>query len=176
MFNEPKRLAILFGGLTLLVVILILGTNALLERVPHTQPSEGSPLPPIRRDTDIRIQAPGDKGPGRTKGPIYEIKNSGVDDRPVTYTESGFTPAEFTIRSSDPIGCVITVTNKSVSSLRVRVGPHDPAGDPGADYGSIAPGQTGILDVRYPGLQEIILHSHDQPEQTFLVRYGEGCR
>ncbi len=176
MESKNKKLIFLFAGAALFAAALILGVNALLARLPHAPPSEGSPLAPIRRDTDIRIRAPGDKGPGRTTGPIYEIKNGGVDDRPVTYTAAGFTPAELTIRSSDPIGCVITVTNTSAAPLRVRVGPHDPAGDPGADYGSIAPGQTGILDARYPGLQEIVLHSHDQPEHTFLVRYGEGCR
>lgn len=175
MFNEPKKLAILFGGLTLLVVILILGTNALLERVPQTQPLEGSALPPIRTDTNIRIQAPGGTEGGR-EGPIYEIQSGALDDRPVMYTAVGFSPQELTIRAGDAIGCVITVTNRNAAPLRVRVGPHDPAGDPGADYGSITPGQTGILDVRYPGLQEIIMHSHDHPEHTFLVHYGEGCR
>lgn len=176
MKSKNKKLVLLFASIALFAAALILGTNALLERVPHTEPRAGSPLPPIRRDTDIRIQAPGDQGPGSTTGPIYEIKNGAPDDRPVLYTAAGFSPAELTIRSSDPIGCVITVTNTSAAPLRVRVGPHDPAGDPGADYGSIAPGQTGILDVRYPGLQEIILHSHDRPAHTFLVRYGEGCR
>ena len=175
MESKNKKLILLFAGIALFAAALILGTNALLERVPHTEPREGSPLPPIRRDTDIRIRAPGDEGPGRTNGPSYEIKDGASDDRPVTYTAAGFSPQELTIRLDDAIGCVITVTNKSIAPLRVRVGPHDPAGDPGADYGSIAPGQTGILDVRYPGLQEIILHSHDRPEHTFLVRYGEGC-
>lgn len=175
MFESKKKLILLFGGIVLFAAVLILGTNMLLKLVPQEQKPEGSALPPIQTDTNIKIQAPGGTGTGR-EGPVYEIKSGAPDDRPIQYTTAGFSPQELTIRSSDVIGCVITVTNKSDAPLRVRVGPHDSVRDPGADYGIIASGETGILDVRYPGLTEIIMHNHDRPEHTFLVRYGEGCR
>lgn len=173
---KQKKLMLLFGGLALFAAALIFGTNILLKLVPQKQKPEESVLPPIQTGVDVRIQAPGGTGAGN-EGPIYEIRDGAPqDDRPVTYTAAGFSPAEVTIRASDAAGCVITVTNKSDAPLRVRVGPHDPAGDPGADYGVLAPNEIGILDVRYPGLTQITLHDHDRPAYTFLVRYGEGCR
>jgi len=51
-----------------------------------------------------------------------------------------------------------------------------PAGDPGADYGAIAPGGSGLLDTRYPGFAEMTLHSHMTPAHEFTVVYGEGCK
>ena len=44
-----------------------------------------------------------------------------------------------------------------------------------ADYGVISPGETAILDVRYPGLSRITLHNHFSPQHDFMVGYGPGC-
>ncbi len=144
---KNRKIILLFSGLAFFAVVLILGANMLLKLVGEAPKPEGSALPPIQADTSIKIQAPGGTDAGR-EGPVYEIKSGAPDDRPVLYTTTGFSPRELTIRASDIIGCVITIANKSGAPLRVRVGPHDPAGDPGADYGVIASGETGILGGR----------------------------
>lgn len=172
MAPKTKGLLILFAGLALFVLLLIFGTNALLKLVPSGAPPPSVPLAPVedeQNDIDIRLRE-------GEEGTVYRIQPGGEDRRPITYTASGFQPNAVTIRSTDDIGCLITIVNRSAAPLRVGVGPHAATGDPGADYGLLQPGETGVMDVRYPGLGEIVLHNHMNSAHEFPVSYGEGCR
>lgn len=172
MLPPGKTLAAFFGSLLALAAILVFATNWLLTRIspaPPTAPATILPSP----DVDLRLESPA--GNGDTS---FTIQRGSIDPRPITYTEEkGFNPPRFEIRNDGPIGCLITVLNKSDARLRVGVDPHDPSGDPGADYGEIPPGGSALLDVRYPGLESVGLHNHLKPETSGLwVSYGEGCR
>lgn len=166
---DKKTIVIFFGGLALAVLVLVLGANFLLKLVSVEEKPASAPalLPKI----DINLKSPEEK-----QEPSFQIQKGAVDKRPIIYTSEGFRPKNVIIQASDDIGCLITVVNQSPAVLRVGVNPHSPAGDPGADYGLIQPGETGILDVRYPGLNEIMLHNHLNPTHEFSVQYGEGCK
>ncbi len=165
---QGKTLLWFFGGLLAFAVILIAGTNVILKSVPTEQPATNTSLPPLDRTHEN--QPP--KG-----GTQYNITDANVTDpRAIIYTNAGFALSTTTIKASDPVGCVITVENHSNRTIRVGVNPHRDAGDPGADYGELAPGAVGIYDVRYPGFSEISLHNHFQAAHGFTVIYGEGCR
>ncbi|MEK7464781.1 MAG: hypothetical protein AAB591_00010 [Patescibacteria group bacterium] len=168
--SKKQKFVLFFVGLAGFAALLVLGTNAALKLVPPEEHSrEPKTLPPI--DATVRIEAPDNSSSVRTN-----IIESPVDSRPINYTATGFTPAELTVRASDPIGCIITVTNQTAQQIRVAVSPHAASGDPGVNYGELAPGETGIYDVLYPGLTEISLHNHLRPEQEMKIIYGEGCR
>ncbi len=165
-----QKLAFLLGGLGLFAAILILGTNAILQRIPAEPPPPSPNLPPI--DAGIRFEGPNPNASPRTNIIDAEV----TDPRQITYSESGFSRATLTIRANDPIGCLITVLNSSTNTIRVGVSPHAATGDPGADYGELAPNESGIYDVRYPGLTDVTLHNHVNPGHEMKVIYGEGCR
>lgn len=168
--TKMQRHVLFFVGLALFAALLVLGTNAALKLVPPEERArEPKTLPPI--DATVRIETPDNSSSVRTN-----IIESPVDSRPINYTATGFTPAELTVRSSDPIGCIITVTNLTAQPIRVAVGPHAASGDPGVNYGQLMPGETGIYDILYPGLTEISLHNHLRPELEMKITYGEGCR
>ncbi len=167
---QNKKLIIFFAGLIGVAIVLVLGVNFLLKLVPVEEESSGRILAPP--EAKVRLE-----GPDGKEAPVYRIiEPDAADTRPITYTAAGFSPSLVTIRASDPIGCLITVINRSSAPIRVGVNPHNPAGDPGANYGETPPGQTGILDVRYPGLTEISLHGHPNVAHEFRVIYGQGCR
>lgn len=167
MNSDTKKLALFFGGLAVFAAVLIAGANFLLKRVPT--PPAPQPLPALKsEDSDAALEGDG--------GAVFHIQEGTVDRRPVRYTHDGFSPARIIIQETDDLGCPITVLNQSDAPLRVGVNPHDPAGDPGANYGDIAPGKAGVLDVRYSGLQEITLHNHSNPAHEFTVVYGVGCQ
>lgn len=171
MFTDSpnRKLIFFFSGLMLFAALLVIGTNFLLELVPAEEKPVRRTLPPIEAEKN-------DMMPDGREGPLFRIQRGAVDLRPIIYTSGGFEPVHRTIQSSDDIGCLITVVNKSAAVLRIGVNPHDERGDPGANYGEIQPGETGILDVRYPGLVTITLHSHSQPEHEFSIAYGQGCQ
>lgn len=163
-----KKAAWFFGGLIVFVVILIAGTNITLKSVPTEEPAAKTSLPPLDRTRE---------DDSYKKGTEYNITGSKIiDSRAIIYTDSGFAPPVTVIKANDAIGCLVTVENHSSRRVRVGVNPHRDAGDPGANYGELAPGETGIYDVRYPGFSEISLHNHFNPAQEFAVVYGEGCR
>lgn len=165
-----RKLAFLLGGLGFFAALLVFGTNAVLERIPTGPPLPPPRLPPL--DAGIRFE-----GPNPNAGPRTNIVDAEVTDpRQVTYGTGGFSPVEVTIQASDPVGCLITVINRSASTIRVGVNPHAASGDPGADYGELLPNERGIYDIRYPGLTEVILHNHARPAHEFKVIYGQGCR
>lgn len=158
---KTKRAIFFLGGIAAFALVLVVGVNVLLRRVEPAYipppPAENEPPPEENDEAEFRIQ------------------KEFLDSRPVTYTLDGFSPQTLTIQEGDSAGCMISVLNRSDSAIKVGVSPHDPAGDPGADYGEISPGNTGILDVRYSGLAEISLHNHFRPEHGFTVTYGPGC-
>ena len=164
-----KKLFLLLGGAAAFAILLVLGTNALLKLIPASEPDTGGMLPEIQS---------GPKPEGIKPEPGTQTAEPGViDRRPIIYTAEGFQPARVTVSITDQdIGCLITVTNRTASPLKVGVNPHAASGDPGADYGFIPPGHTSILDVRYAGLNEITLHHHQNPTHEFTVVYGPGCR
>lgn len=172
---SARRLAIFFGGLAVLTAAVVFGVNLALKRFgPPLAPTPAAttlPLPSV----DIGVEPPASKDSGAER-PTFHIQPGAVDRRAVGYTAEGFQPQHITIRATDDIGCLITVVNQSGAGLRVGVNPHDQAGDPGADYGVIPPGETGILDVRYPGFEAIALHAHHNPAHSFSADYGQGCR
>lgn len=159
-----KKLIIFFSGLALFAAALVLGANFFLRRIPAPPPPQ--PLPALQGETAM----PDENGEG-----VFRIQKGTVDRRPIRYTAEGFSPARIVIQETDDLGCLITVVNQSAAPLRVGVGPHDPAGDPGANYGEITPGAAGILDVRYSGLLEVTLHNHAHPAHEFVAAYGPGC-
>lgn len=163
-----KKMIWFFGGLAAFAAVLIAGTNMILKSVPAEEPAAKTSLPPLDRTR---------KDDSDKKGTEYSITGSKiVDSRAIIYTDSGFAPPVTVIKADDAIGCLVTVENRSSRRVRVGVNPHRDAGDPGANYGELAPGTTGIYDVRYPGFSEISLHDHFNPAQEFAVVYGEGCR
>lgn len=163
-----KKMIWLFGGLAAFAAVLIAGTNIILKSVPAEEPAAKTSLPPLDRTRE---------GDSYKKGTEYSITGSEIiDSRAVIYTDAGFAPPVTVIKTSDEIGCLITVENRSSRKIRVGVNPHRDAGDPGANYGELAPGTTGIYDVRYPGFSKISLHNHFSPAQGFAVVFGEGCR
>ena len=163
-----RKLLVFFGGLAVFALALILGATAILRRLAQEAPGGGAPLP--------GLSAPAPQPPRGDGSATYEIQRGTVDRRPIIYRDTGFTPAEITIRANDDIGCLITIVNKSESPLRVGVNPHNPSGDPGANYGLIAPGETAVLDPRYPGLEAVSLHNHFNPAPGFRVVYAESCK
>ncbi len=174
---KDKKLMLFFGGLAVFVVLLIIGIDFALKLVPVPVPPPAGPdgavgadgLPPLGNGESEIV-------PTKESGGVFRIQEGTVDHRPIRYTEEGFSPRAITIRASDDLGCLITVVNQSNASLRVGVGPHDPAGDPGANYGEIQPGRAGVLDVRYSDRAGVSLHSHSRPEHEFSVVYGDGCK
>lgn len=161
-----KKIMFFFGGLALFAAALVLGADFFLRRVPAPPPPQ--PLPALQEEEEAM--------PDEDNGAVFQIQKGTVDRRPVRYTADGFSPARIVIQETDDLGCLITVVNQSAAPLRVGVGPHDPAGDPGANYGEITPGKAGILDVRYAGLLAVTLHNHAHPAHEFSVAYGEGCQ
>ena len=161
--TDFKNIAIFFSGLLVLVIVLVAGTNFLLRRVPTTTPVKPT-LP--ANDTG----APFENSPAR----INPAEQS--DPRPIIYTPNGFAPQTPTVQVTDAMGCLITLINRSETPLRVGVNPHSAKSDPGANYGTILPGESGILDVRYIGFNAITLHNHSKAEQEFSVKFGEGCK
>jgi hypothetical protein len=167
---NQRRILFLLGGLAIFTVLLVIGVDVALRYVP---PPTQNVLPPQNiEDKKIHIENP--SGGNDTKVNILDEVPS--DSRAITYTEAGFSPKEITIKITDSVGCLITIQNKTGVPLRVGVSPHNPAGDPGADYGEIISGETGILDVRYTGLPGVTLHDHAKPGNEFHVAYGEGCQ
>ena len=158
-----RKLVIFFGGLALFAVALAVTVNFALTRMPAEEPRGGA-LPPLEQE------------PVPTPGAVRFVNPGAADERPISYTDAGFSPREVAIQARDAVGCLISVINRSSRSLRVGVSPHAAGGDPGADYGEIAPGATLLLDVRYPGLVSVALHNHAKPEQDFTVHYEEGCK
>ncbi|MBI4132232.1 MAG: hypothetical protein HY474_01225 [Candidatus Sungbacteria bacterium] len=159
-----KQLILFFGGLALFAVLLTFGANFFLRRIHVEPPQPFTPLP---------ISSGGSQE--SDDGGMFQIQKGTVDRRPVRYGPDGFSPRTIAIHESDDLGCLITVINQSDAPLKVGASPHDPAGDPGANYGEIAPGKAGVLDVRYSGLTEIMLHNHASPAHEFVVTYGPGC-
>ncbi len=171
MSSGNQRLIFFFGGLAVFVALLAAGTNLFLKRIP-VEPGGQPVLPPAA--VEVRPERPEES---EENGGRYRFSPPGtVDPRAITYTEDGFRPNTLTIRATDPIGCLITVINRSGRKIRVGVSPHREGGDPGADYGELTPGETGTYDVRYPGLSAVALHSHTHPGHGFTVVYGPGCR
>lgn len=160
----PKKLIIFFGGLAVLVALMVAGANLAPKRLVPEDRGERTLLPAIQEETMPE---------GATK--IVEPATV-ADTRPITYTATGFEPRETTIKSSDAYGCLVSVVNRSAAKIKVGVSPHAAAGDPGADYGELSPNEIGIYDVRYPGFETATLHNHFQPEHEFKVTYGGGCR
>lgn len=166
---NQRRIIFLLGGLAIFTALLIIGVDVGLRFL--ATPTQNT-IPPQNTENDsIRIENPG--GGSNTKVEILDEVPS--DPRAILYTETGFSPKEITINITDSIGCLITVLNKTKDPLRVGISPHTQAGDPGANYGEIAFGETGILDVRYVGLPGVSLHNHEKPSSEFHVTYGEGC-
>ena len=167
-----RTLVIFFAGLAAVAALLVFGANWLLGRVP----AEALPAPkPAGQSLPAADLPAAEPQPSEEPGASFRIQKGSVDRRPIVYSANGFAPARIAIQASDAIGCLITVVNRSERVLRVGVSPHDPAGDPGANYGEIAPGSSGILDVRYGGLDAITLHNHLVPTHEFTVAYGPGC-
>ena len=165
-----KKLMLLFGGFGAFAVLLVVGVNFALKLVPvptsRTVLPQALP-PPGNEESEI---APVEKGGG-----VFHIQAGTRDHRPIRYTKEGFSPRAITIQASDDLGCLITVLNGADTPLRVGVSPHDTAGDPGANYGEIQPGKAGVLDTRYSGLTEVVLHNHLNPAHEIEVAYGSGC-
>ena len=168
-----QKLMLLLGGALLFAAFLIAGTNALLKLVPQAEPAGPAETLAPPGEGHIRFEGPDERQSPKT----FFIEPGQVQDpRPVTYTDAGFQPTELIVQASDAVGCLITVINRTVTPLRVGVNPHAVSGDPGADYGELAPGESGLYDVRYPGLTEVILHNHARPAQELKIIYGTGCK
>ncbi len=168
---SQQKIFILLGGLALFAIMLVIGVNALLKSVPvGNQPkSKTNAIAPP--GSTIRIEAPN----GDPNAKVNILDTSPEDPRLVTYTENGFSPNAVTVKITDSVGCLVTIRNKTTRSVRVGVNPHNPAGDPGANYGEIAPNEDSIIDPRYTGLPGIILHDHAKPANELAVSYGAGC-
>ncbi|RJQ36346.1 hypothetical protein C4552_03605 [Candidatus Parcubacteria bacterium] len=99
------------------------------------------------------------------------------DSRPIRYDTAGFHPTELTVKITDSLGCLISIQNATSKPITIRVGPHNEDGeDPGSQYPDIAPGEAEIFDIRYPGLDGVTLHDHDNPDHEIAITYGEGCK
>lgn len=162
----PKKYKIL-AVIGFFLLALAFGTNTILKR-----------LAPPPGDSKATLPAPNANG-ASPQNPLEGSATGSpvpVDSRPVRYSETGFEPTTLTVKSSDALGCLITIINASKTSLQVGVSPHRESGDPGSHYKAIKPGESIILDPRYPGLNNIHLHSHDRPEHKFRVEYGQGCQ
>lgn len=165
---ETKKLVLFLGGIAAFAALLVVGADIFLRFVPTEQPA-GAALPPVEQSPSAP-HAPGASEPGRISKPGLR------DNRPIIYTDAGFQPQEITVKRGDSLGCLISVTNASSQTVRVGVNPHASTGDPGANYDTLAPGEMGIYDVRYPGMSAITLHNHLNPAHEFRVIYGEGCK
>lgn len=165
---SAKKTAIFFSVLAAFVIILVTGANFLLKKVPSEAggPEKLAPLAPVE------IPSPAAKDNTSGTSIISDIKTSNPE---IIYKDDEFKPAEITIKASDPIGCLIVVTNKTNQIIRIGLSPHKESGDPGANYGTLAPGEQGIYDVRYPGLIDAGVHNHLKPGRELKVIYGEGC-
>lgn len=163
-----KKAWLILGVLALFTVLLVIGTDLLLRRVPPAPaPDRKDALPPPSNE---RQNPPND-------GNTHFINTVPPDPRAVIYTDAGFSTRSITIRASDPTGCAMTIKNETAKPVTIRVGPHNPKGeDPGFPYQSIAPQETTVLDARYPGLPSIAIHDHARPKFELTVNYGEGCR
>lgn len=168
MNSQNKKLALFFCGLAVFTLILVFGADFLLRKMPID----------VGRNKDAAKPRDAQELPANAPGQINIIEPSRdiQDNRPVTYTNSGFGPEEVTITADDPFGCTISVTNRSSKVIHIGLNPHSAAKDPGVDYGDLAANERGIYDVRYPGKSEAELHNHYKPEHSFRVIYGKGCK
>lgn len=168
-WQANKKWVYYFAALFLFVVLIFAAADFFLKKIsPNTTPAAGESVKPPPASTPA---APNESAP------VYKFTPPGTaDPRAVIYTDRGFTPSELNIKSSDAIGCLITVVNRSKKNLEVRVNPHDPSGDSGVDYGRLEPGESGVYDVRYIGFSEMTLHNHLAPQDEFRVIYGQGCQ
>lgn len=169
MIPNSRRTFVFLGGLALFALLIIFGADTLLKRVPASQ----SVPPPSSPETE---PAP-DSAPGVEENSApFSIERGAEDRRPLIYGSGGFQPTALTIQETDDLGCVITVINRSSTLLGIGVDPHNPAGDPGANYGEIGPGERAIIDTRYNVPNGVRLHNHLNPEHGFAVTYGPGCQ
>jgi hypothetical protein len=114
---------------------------------------------------------------GNTPPNTNAITSEYNDPRQIKYTDGGFSVSALAIKSSDAIGCLLTIKNESTKPLKVGISPHKTPTDPGVDYHPIEPGGVGIIDVRYPGFSEIKLHNHANAAQEVKVTcYHESER
>lgn len=169
MIPNSRKAFVFLGGLALFALLLIFGADTLLKRVPTPRPV----LPPPDTETEPTPDSAPEVG---EDGAPFRIERSAEDRRPLIYGSGGFQPAALTIRETDDLGCAITVINRSSTLLGIGVDPHNPAGDPGANYGQISPGEGAVIDTRYNLPNGIRLHNHLNPEHGFAVTYGPGCQ
>lgn len=170
MTSNNKKLFLFFGAMFLFAAVLTVGAGFVLKKIPI----DSRPAGAVERDPVLPNIGGAE---GKPASSISDIRDPAeMDNRPIIYAESGFSPGEITIKASDALGCVITARNKSNKIIKVGANPHAASGDPGANYGELAPGEVGIYDVRYPGLTEITLHNHFNPAEKFKIIYGEGCK
>lgn len=164
---SQKNIAILIGTLAIAAIVIFGVTYIALELIPDS---------PQINQTATTTDGIAPPSPNTPNDNTRIFKTAPKDPRAVIYTTSGFSRSEVTMHITDTIGCLVTIENKTTSPLRVGVGPHNASGDPGANYGEILPGELGILDPRYPGLDDVSLHDHDRPSNEFRVIYGTGCK
>ncbi|MFY9462402.1 MAG: hypothetical protein WAP51_04340 [Candidatus Sungiibacteriota bacterium] len=150
-----KQLLKFFAVITLIVALFIAGAYLFLRwavnvEVPEAKPSEA--LPQIRKPNESELTPQ------------------------VIYDGQAFRPARVLRDGSGSIGCIVVLVNRSIIPLRIGLNPHNPAGDPGPNYGTIAPGDKLIFDPRFVGITGLRFHNHASPEQEFFIELGPKCQ
>ena len=124
----------------------------------------------------VNVEAPEEKpGEAPPQTQIREPNESELTPQ-VIYDGQVFRPARVLRDGSGSIGCLVVLVNRSIVPLRIGLNPHNPAGDPGPNYGTIAPGDKLIFDPRFVGITGFRFHNHANPQQEFFIELGPKCQ
>ena len=150
-----KQLLKFFAVITLIVALFIAGAYLFLRWA-------------------VNVEVPEEK-PGEVPPQIQE-PNEAVLTPQVIYDGQTFRPSRVLRDGPGSIGCIVVLLNRSVFPLKIGMSPHNPAGDPGPNYGTIAPGDKLQFDPRFVGIKALTFHNHNATEQEFMVEFGPNCQ
>ena len=159
---STKQLLKFFAAITAIVALFIIGAYLFLRWTVNIETPEVKPdkvLPQIQGEETKMLEP------------------NGAELTPqVIYDGQTFRPPKMLRDGSGSIGCIVVLLNRSAFPLQIGMSPHDPAGDPGPNYGSIASGDKLMFDPRFVGIKALTFHNHANPEQEFFVELGPMCQ
>ena len=155
-----KQLVIFFAVITAVIAAFIIGANLFLKWGISVEPSKGE-----TKLEDIQTGTPEVK-------PADKVELTPT----VIYDGKSFQPPRVFRDGSGSVGCLVVLVNRSGSPLRIGVSPHNPARDPGPDFGFTASGDKLIFDPRFIGIAELKIHNHEKPSEEFTIILGPKCQ
>ena len=155
-----KQLVIFFAVIAAVIAAFIFGANLFLKW--------GIEVEPLKDEIKLEEIPSG----------AAKIKTPGKDELTPTviYDGKSFQPPRVFRDGSGSIGCLVVLVNRSGSPLKIGLNPHNPARDPGPDFGFTASGDKLIFDPRFNGISELKVHNHEKPREEFTIILGPKCQ